>query len=127
MPTLDLFLESFRFYESGKERPDRRERRYATSFPKRTTRFVNVELGIANSLHRKQDKTHHAVYRWFHPDGSLLAEQEDEWVIISKYEDFGASRRLGWDQPGQWTPGMYRLVILVDGVIFAQRPFTIEV
>ena len=61
------------------------------------------------------------------PAGTLLREQESEWTIISEYDDFVATQRFGWDLPGYWTPGTYRLVILVDGVIFAQRPFTIEV
>jgi hypothetical protein len=127
MPTLDLFLEALNFYESGPAHLDRWERAYATSFPQRTTRYVNVELGIANSLYRREDQTHHVVYRWLHPDGTLLTQQEGEWVIISEYADFSVSRGFGWDLPGYWTPGTYRLVILVDGVIFAQRPFTIEV
>ena len=127
MPTLDLFLESLNFYESGKEFLDRRERTYTTSFKKRSTRYVNVALSISNSLYAKQDKTYQVVYRWFHPAGTLLREQESEWTIISEYDDFVATQRFGWDLPGYWTPGTYRLVILVDGVIFAQRPFTIEV
>jgi hypothetical protein len=125
-PTLDLFLESFRFYESGKDHLDWGERQYSTSFKQGTTRFVNFELGLCNHLHEKDDRTYHVIYRCYSPDGTMQWEQEYILLIISEDNSPYYSEGFGWDQPGQWKLGTYRVVILFDGVIFAQRPFTIE-
>ena len=119
-------MQTFHFYESGKDHLDRWERRYSTSFKQRSMRYINFELSLCNHLHGKEDKTYHVVYRCFNPDGNLLWEKEDDLIIISEYVAPFYSEGFGWDQPGQWKPGTYRLVILFDGVIFAQRPFTLE-
>ena len=71
-------------------------------------------------------RTYHMVYRYFKPDGWLLGEVPDEWIMY-----FGNTRHyhecgLGWADPGHWQCGTYRLEILMDGVKFAEGLFVIE-
>ena len=39
------------------------------------------------------------------------------WVVASG---------TGWAEPGHWKLGTYRVVILIDGIKFAEGSFTIE-
>jgi hypothetical protein len=124
MPTLPLAFESLRFYESGTAIGEHKERQYSTQFPKHSARYIKFELGVKN-LQSMTDQTHQLMYRYINPDGSLLGETQSAWLVKSTSAMPSYSWGWGWEEPGHWQPGTYRVAILIDGVEFAEGSFTI--
>ncbi len=131
-PTPSLKLEPILFYEWGTlpyTRAIRQAidegRRFRDCFSRRTTHYILFEIRAKKVL-RRWNRRHPLVYRYYHPDGSLLIEDSlnGEWKSISNrsYHSWG----WGWDKRGQWKPGTYRVDILIDGVELARGSFTIE-
>jgi hypothetical protein len=125
LATPALQLESLEFYESDKD--DRqKEMLYRLRFPHETTCFVYYKLTVRNRLYKQRDQTYELVDRYYNPDGSLLAADPPyNWVITSDTEQTWLTGGRGWDEPGHWEPGDYRVEILIDGVIFAKGSFKI--
>jgi hypothetical protein len=124
---MPLVFESLRFYETGTEIGEQSKRQYCTEFPQRTARFIKFELRVKN-LERQTDRTYRLMYRYFAPDGSLLGDLDDRpsmWRVQSTSDQPSYSWGRGWEEPGHWQPGAYRVEILIDGVEFAEEPFTI--
>ena len=123
-PTLP-WLGRLEFYESGKGLYiEPLKRRYSTHFPQQSARYINIEMWTWDL--NKTNHTFHVVCRYYKPDGCLLGETQDDWVVwfndMRPYHCAG----LGWDDPGQWKCGTYRVEILIDGVKFTEGSFTIE-
>jgi len=125
--TANLDLESLRFFESGKLATG--ERQYSTSFPQRTTCFVNFEITMRNRLHRQKSemraKTCNLKFDFFKPDGGLMWGNQRGFCIVFDKDRHVYAEGCGWREPGWWTPGTYRVVILIDEVKFTEGSFTI--
>jgi hypothetical protein len=55
-----------------------------------------------------------------------MGTRQYEEVVDSDCKWWRAVSRRGWNEPGKWARGTYRVEILIDGVKFAEEPFTIE-
>jgi hypothetical protein len=116
---------SLEFYESGKGYPPREERRYSTHFPQRTTRFINFELDVYNH-NRQREQVYKVTYGYYTSDGQLQEEYQRDFIVEPDRARWWFSRGCGWPDPGLWTPGIYRVVILIDGMEFAEGSFIIS-
>jgi len=124
--TLAVKVLWVKFFESGHGYPPIEARCYNTRFPQATARFVNFELNVANLLYKKRDQTHHVWVRLLDPTGGLVWEDQHDWVIDADCEYTWITWGWGNDKPkGHWIRGIYRVVILIDGVERAEGSFTI--
>jgi hypothetical protein len=126
LPTPALQFESLTFYESGKDIPPHGERRYSSSFPQRTTRYVVAAIHLRNLWYGKRDQTFQLAARYYNPDGTSTLTRNQEKAFQKDWKTVLCFVGLGWDNPGNWKPGTYRAEILIDGVMFAEGSFTIE-
>jgi hypothetical protein len=72
------------------------------------------------------DLTYQVLDRYYYPDGSLMSTREYDDEGCSDGRWWNSLSSSGWDDAGRWTPGPYRVEILINGVKFAEGSFTIE-
>ena len=121
-----LEFVSLKFFESGTGYPRKEQRRYSTSFPQSTARFVNFEFNVRNLLYRQRNQTHDMWVGIYNPNGGLLWQDQHDWDIEADCEHTWHTWGWGNAEPGRhWAGGKYRVVILMDGVEFAEGSFTI--
>jgi hypothetical protein len=123
---LALELESLRFFESGQGMLATEQRHYSTSFPQQTARCICFELTMRNMLYGQRDKRYVVKIHYAKSDGSHLMRHQEEMVVHSDNEWSSYRWGMGAVKPGFWTPGTYRVVILIDGIEFAEGSFFIE-
>ena len=64
--------------------------------------------------------------RYYSPDGRLMGTRVYDEEVHSEWEWCSSLSSRGREDAGLWTPGVYRVEILIDGVEFARGSFTIE-
>lgn len=112
------------FFESEFDVPPKAQRVYSTGFMKSICRYISWEIGLEfPAPGRRVDFD--IVGIWYNPDGSEMARHtleayiESDWT--SSYHNFGR----GWKEPGNWTPGTYRVDLLVGDQKIASGSFSI--
>ncbi len=121
---MTLTCASLQFFEAGLEGPTGEERAYVTRFPKGTTRCVWFTVTCHNA-NRQADRTYRIGYRYYFPNGQLMAEYHKDWLIKARWGECWWSYACGYEEPGQWEEGSYLVVILLEGAVFASGSFTI--
>jgi uncharacterized protein YqcC (DUF446 family) len=103
-------VRSFRLFEGTAEPPPYPERPYAARFARAETRFVYWEAVLDHPAPgRRVPVEFESVY--FRPDGSEWARQtlpttfEPGWTWSHHFY------RWGWEAPGHWVPGRYRVAV----------------
>ena len=66
------------------------------------------------------------LYNFTAPRFGVELPHQEETFVKSDNEWPSYQWGLGGAKPGFWTPGTYRVEILIDGVKFAEGSFTIE-
>jgi Putative bacterial sensory transduction regulator len=125
VPRPGLQLVSLHFYESGKDIPPAGEYQYGTHFSQRTARYIAADLVLRNRLYKKRRQTFHLAVHYYNPDGALEGKIEDDNSLTSSWTGWSCSLRWGFDEPGTWELGTYRVAILIDGVEIGEGSFTI--
>lgn len=121
-----LRLLGIRFYEGGTSNIPMDSRRYASGFARESARFIWCQVDMENGLW--QDGSRHYAFSWqyLNPDGSLRGEVALPFTVRKEWRTAWVSHSWGWDEPGHWPPGSYRVIILVDGQPFGEETFTIR-
>jgi hypothetical protein len=124
IPSLRAGVTAVKLYESGGDGVPYQQRVYTQTFAKSTTRYVYWELNLEHPPPGVR-KNFQIDAVWFTVDGSIFATQTPETYIepawSSSYHQYG----WGWGNPGNWTPGSYRIVLYVDGHEVAWQIFAI--
>jgi hypothetical protein len=81
---------------------------------------------MRNGLYRQRNEKYLLNVRYYSPDGSLLAQEQENIFITSDSGLVIYQYGRGWAEPGQWSLGTYDVVILIDEVPFAAGAFIIE-
>jgi hypothetical protein len=92
--------------------------------PRATTRYVYAELELANPW-RYVSMEYKIVARFIKPDGSLMGESEGRVETNPEWETYYHSQGWGWEEPGNWSPGDYRVEIEIDHEPRKTAEFTI--
>ncbi len=121
----DFTFKTMRFFEGGYNVPDEAQRRFTGQFPKSATRYVWCQIDVENRLHNVREQTHKVVWRYYNPDGTLRGEPGLDFRIKPEWYTAWIPYGWGWDEPGNWPVGTYRVEIWIDGQKMAQDLFTI--
>jgi hypothetical protein len=119
-------FDSLRFFESGTTRDEYEHRKYNTRFAQSSTRYIYYELGMSRIARIQKAIPYQVEDRYYKPDGSLMTANHYEEQLQSGWGSWRSVSARGWDDPGHWEQGTYRVEILIDGVLFAERSFSIE-
>ena len=96
-------------------------------FPKQTTSSVICQLTVGNLLSGQQDWTFRVTAQCYTAEDKLLWEDRRDWRITSQTQASLWGNTLLWRlEVGQWTAGIYRVDILIDGKDFAWGAFILE-
>jgi hypothetical protein len=118
-PPFNPQVRILRFYESGNEDLPLEQRVYAERFARETTRYINWELNLEHPAPgRRIDFKITAVYlrdtgagsweeMW---RGTMDASVEADWTGSFWYWSYG------FDNPGNWATGLYRVDIYFEGL-----------
>lgn len=120
-----LVFDKMLFYESGYNGVEYSQRVYANRFPKSAARYINGEVNFFN--YSNVNESHKLLLKYYKPDGSLFGEAVYNSVVKSRYEWATTSMSIGqgWDAPGNYPVGRYRVEAYLDGVYVAQNYFEV--
>ncbi|HOI72508.1 MAG TPA: hypothetical protein PLO63_00055 [Syntrophales bacterium] len=124
--TLPIRLLGIRFYEGGTTSIPMDDRRYASEFPRDSSRYIWCQVDMENGLWQDTNRLYTFRWQYLNPDGNLRGEAELPFTVRKDWRTAWVSHSWGWDEPGQWPGGRYRVVILVDGKPFGEGTFTIR-
>ncbi len=121
----ELEFESLQFFESGYDVPEVSELNYTTRFPKSKTRYIYFMVNVKNLLWNKESQIPMIIGRYYNPDGSFLADVDALVDIPADWEYADVWQGWGWDEPGNWSDGTYRVEILFGNKKVAEKQFFI--
>lgn len=116
----EIRVAEMRFFALTGELPPKESRVYATALPIAETRRIGVEVEFTHAPLGTPVRVPVACY-FYWPDGqtspplNLSYEPEPTWA--GGYTAGG----MGWDEPGQWPPGVYTVVCMIHG-----RPVAVD-
>lgn len=116
--------ERFRFFESGAQHPALDRRVYERSFDAQHTRYVCWQLD-ASFVPPTERTPVRIMYRYLRPDGSLLGAAQHTAHLEAGWTKSWHSRCWGWDAPGKWVPGQYRVTLTLAGEDLIKGSFAI--
>jgi len=121
-----LEFQSLKFFEGGYTTPPESQRQYKTEFPRSKTRYVYFVVMSKNLLYRNRSQKPLIFGRYYYPDGTLFGEAIiDKVEVPANWENAELWTGWGWDNPGKWTLGTYRLEILFGNTKVGEGSFTI--
>jgi hypothetical protein len=124
--SIDKYVQSLKFFESGMGTPPMDQRTYVTSFAQSTTRYINWELLLSYPPYRGQriDFTIHAVY--YGPNGNMYAQMDLPSYAQNDWS--GSYHSTGWgsDTAGTWPSGSYMAVLYVSDHEIARGTFVVK-
>ncbi len=114
-----------RFFESGSDVPPYGRRSYAQRFPRADTRIVNWELQLAFAdPNPRRDFVIHAAYH--KPDGSVLSRSQRTSYGEAGWRGIMQAAGVGWNEPGRWQAGTYRVELNAAGQKIAEGSFEVR-
>jgi hypothetical protein len=120
---LGASLTHLRFFQSLAERLPVESRLYGTRFDVRAARWVKTEFGLVYPpVPEPVTFTVECVYTF--PDGTLRPVSVERRVPAGWTGSVHA-QGLGWEQPGNWAPGTYRVSCRSEGREFAAGSFEV--
>jgi hypothetical protein len=116
----DLF-----FFEGGTEPPDYGERSYDTRFSRARSRYIYYEINF--EYPEPGERVDFAIdSRWYDAAGDLFNEQSMDAWFEADWTSSAHAAGYGWDKPGKWTAGEYRVELLVSGQPIISGTFEIR-
>lgn len=123
---IPLAPQGIRFYEGGPSNFPKKDRRFTTEFSRKTSRFIYCQVDMGNGLWQEKNRPYTFVWQYINPNGSLLAEISMPFTVRKEWETAWVSQSWGWNEPGNWPPGDYTVIIVVDGRLFGKETFSIR-
>ncbi|MCU0581884.1 MAG: hypothetical protein MUF26_05475 [Syntrophales bacterium] len=121
-----LRLQGVRFYEGPATNVPGNERRFAAQFARKASRFIWCQVDMESSLWQDRDRRYIFGWQYLNPDGSLRGELSLPFTVRREWQTAWVSHSWGWDEPGHWLPGDYRVLVFVDGRPLGEGTFTIR-
>jgi hypothetical protein len=121
-----LAFRSLRFFESPSIIPKKKWHWYRTRFKQRSTRHDMYELRTKNLQRPGDNEAYYIGFKLYNPDGTTMNFYEYKVVISGLWEGSLHQAGCGWDDPGYWPLGTYRVEVFIDGALFGKRSFTIK-
>jgi len=124
IPSIRADVAGVRFYERGHETLPFGKRKYASRFAASSARRICWEVELEHTKPgRNIDVTIESA--WYRPDGSSYGMYTKNCTIQSGWNGSFHTDNLGWDEPGHWKPGKYRVDLTIAGEGIATGYFEI--
>ena len=124
LPVPGANFQALKFFESAFNPPALGSRVYATQFDHRTARYVSWELNLTCPPPSSRiDFTINATY--YYPNGTVFNSQDVASFVNAGWPGLVFNSGRGWQRPGLWKRGTYRVDLTVNGNRIASGYFTI--
>ena len=121
-PVHGASLKGIRFYESGPTIPPLNERTYQAQFKSRGTRFIDWELDVTSPP--VASRVAFTIYAtWYSPSGTVITNQTITTAAEAGWTEQSYTSGRGWQRPGFWKRGTYRVDLFVNGSRVASGSF----
>lgn len=122
---IDATVTGLRFFESGIDGVPKDERSYQQRFEASEARYINWELNLKfPPVPGDTSFEIDAVY--YRPGGGVLGRLTHPARVEAGWTYSWHNRSWGWDAPGHWPRGEYRVELHVDGAKIAAEGFAID-
>ena len=125
IPSINSWVTEFNFYEGDlNTTPEKEDRVYRTRFHKDDTRTIYWEL---NLTHPQRDSFLDFVFRSviYNPDGSERGNFETDTYLEPDWIDSWHTTGWGWEQPGNWPIGNYKVELYIEDQLIVEDFFEI--
>jgi hypothetical protein len=113
------------FFEGGAEAPAYGERVYAVKFAKSSSRYIYAEINL--SYPSPPQRVDFIVdTRWYDPAGQMIAELPLEAYVDAGWTSSAHAVGRGWDKPGKWIAGKYKVESYISGQLVASGSFEVD-
>lgn len=120
-----IAVKDLEFYEGGSFfRPGPAEQA-ATKFARSEVRRIYWVVRGENQLHRVRAQRPNVVGYFYRPDGTLLGEAANRFLVAPEVKDVVLVEGLGWATSGNWAPGRYRFELEQDHRVVAEKTFEV--
>ncbi len=96
-----------------------------TSFPQ-SSRYIWTKIQFVNFLFEKEPWETNFEVKYFKPDGTQWADFSAIWEVPTDLEYVFVRNGWGWNTPGYWEPGTYRVEVYDAGELIGDTSFEIE-
>lgn len=126
IPSLQADVIDLRFYESGAESVPRERRLYSMSFPKESARYINWELFITHEDFQRNERVDFEMNAvWTDPSGNVFTHQTTDSYLSPEWTSSWHGHGWGYDDPGYWGVGTYRVDIFIKSRKVASATYEI--
>jgi hypothetical protein len=123
-PVPGASFKEIKFFESGPTLPPLGGRIYQVQFNHRTTRFVGWELHLTCPSNAYQ--VNFTIYvTWYYPNGRVFGNETLNTFAAAGLTELVYNSGRGWQVPGRWVRGTYRVDLFVNGNRIGSGSFTI--
>lgn len=119
-------LAAIKFFESGIDGVALEERVYTNYFSAETARRINWEVTIYYDCPPYQREPFIIEATYYKPDGSILGQYSSNTYADTGWWSSIHTNSWGWDEPGNWEVGRYKVSLKVAGLMEATDFFDIE-
>jgi len=120
-----LNLRRIHFYEGGPRVSDP-DKRFATEFDRKTSRYIHCQVDMQNDYWNIKDQSYTFVWKYINPDGSLRGNVSLPFTVRREWRNAWVVSSWGWENPGNWPAGDYRVVVYVNDRLFGEGNFIIR-
>lgn len=99
-------LKRIRVFAGGPKIPAQKDRLYQDKFS-RDIQYVYVEINYRNAFYKQSDSELPVKVQYYAPDGRLMGENQRTAHPQKDWESALFIDKWGYEQPGQWQPGIY--------------------
>ena len=125
IPSLGAHVVTVKFFESAASSTlPPSQRIYAERFEAHTARHVNIEI-LTNHAATGRAVEVPMSCTYTRPDGSVLHVTQYNFKIPGTNENTSFATSTGWQNPGNWRPGTYRVSCMHEGRNIASGSFEI--
>lgn len=122
--SVELEVVGLRFYAGPSRNPPVSERIYETRFPHHSTQYIYTQIDMRSPWKAASFK-YSLLTRYYRPGGSLMAESKTSIKTNPEWDTFWHTERWGWETPGIWMPGTYRVDVHIYGDLQAAAEFIV--
>ena len=125
IPSISANVQRMRFFESGRDLPNRSGRVYRTTFEAGKSRYINIELDLVHPAPAAAVRAD-IPCGFYEADGTLEGSLVVEATVGPGETLSWPARGFGNEEATSWSPGEHRATCILDGKTIAQGTFTVR-
>lgn len=119
-------ITGMKFWESPMDNPLPPDKRiYSDNFFQNETRVIYTTLEVKNLLYKKDDNNVNLYLKYYTPDGYLWGVPKISVTLNKDWEHADIYNGYGFDEEGNFTPGVYKVEAYYQGKLITYDYFEI--